>query len=158
MLLLADPATLVGDALANYEILRHSDIPIEVVTGDLAPSSPARSAFEQSLHEAGWIVYALLGTGAQGARREPLATAIDLLNEHPARKLAVDLPSGLDCDLGVVSPHTFIAEHTCTFVAPKPGFYQSGEERYTGVVHVLDIGAPRQLVERVIAGLGDSLS
>jgi NAD(P)H-hydrate epimerase len=145
VLLWADPAELAGDALANYAILAKSDVPIlQLAGGSASPDA------ERVLRGAGWIVDALLGTGAQGAPRPPLAEAIDLLNLQGARKLAVDLPSGLDCDLGVISPHTFVAEHTCTFVAPKPGFYAPGAERYTGVVHVLDIGAPRKLVDEML--------
>ncbi len=36
--------------------------------------------------------------------------------------LAVDLPSGLDCDTGQAALHTIRAAHTCTFIAPKLGF------------------------------------
>ena len=68
-------------------------------------------------------------------------------NAHPAPKIAVDVPSGLDCDTGAASRTTIRAAHTCTFVAQKPGFLIPGAEAYTGLVHVLDIGAPRKLVE-----------
>ena len=34
-----------------------------------------------------------------------LDAVIDQLNQHPARKLAIDLPSGLDCDTVAVAQH-----------------------------------------------------
>jgi NAD(P)H-hydrate epimerase len=65
--------------------------------------------------------------------------------------LAVDLPSGLDCDTGEPAPTTFRADHTCTFVASKPGFAVPAAQEYLGLVHVLDIGAPRKLLADMAA-------
>jgi NAD(P)H-hydrate epimerase len=80
-----------------------------------------------------------------------LGEVIEQLNSHPAKKMAVDLPSGLDCDTGEPATHTFRADHTCTFVAAKAGFAASAAAPYVGRIHVLDIGAPRKLVEQVLA-------
>jgi NAD(P)H-hydrate epimerase len=145
VLLWADPAELTGDAGANYNILRHTGVAIEVfgnrhdaarLTGQLAGVD--------------WIVDALLGIGARGEPRPPLDAVIDQLNAAAAKRLAVDLPSGLDCDTGEAAQHTLRAAETCTFVAMKRGFVTPGAERYTGRVHVLDIGAPRRLVDEVV--------
>ena len=38
------------------------------------------------------------------------------------------------------------ADVTATFVARKAGFDRPGTERFTGVVHVCDIGVPRRLL------------
>ena len=100
--------------------------------------------------DAAWIIDALLGTGARGEPRPPLDAVIDQLNAAPAPKLAIDLPSGLDCDTGIAARHTIRATQTCTFVAAKPGFFTPGAEQYVGRLHVLDIGAPRQVIERVL--------
>ena len=96
-----------------------------------------------------WIVDALLGTGARGEPRPPLDAVIDQLNGASAKRLAVDLPSGLDCDTGAAARHTIRAAETCTFVAMKRGFTIPGAAQYTGRIHVLDIGAPRCLVEEM---------
>jgi NAD(P)H-hydrate epimerase len=146
VLLFAEPNELSGDALANYQLLRHCEIPVQVFSppataGEIAAALPRR----------GWIVDALLGTGATGNPRPPLDQALRAMNAAPARKLAVDLPSGLDCDTGQANEPTFRAEHTCTFVAPKTGFYAAGAEAYTGVVHTIDIGVPRKLVAEILA-------
>ncbi|MFH1918848.1 MAG: NAD(P)H-hydrate epimerase [Planctomycetota bacterium] len=138
---------LSGDAAVNFQILGKTEVPIEYFP---ARHDPAR--LEAHLARASWIVDALLGTGARGEPRAPLDAVIDQLNESPAPKLAVDLPSGLDCDTGQAARHTIRAAHTCTFVAPKPGFFQPGAKQYTGTVHVLDIGAPRKLVEEMLVG------
>jgi NAD(P)H-hydrate epimerase len=96
------------------------------------------------------IVDSLLGTGATGEPRPPYDVAIARINASGKQVLAVDLPSGLDCDTGQPATHTIRAAHTCTFVAEKPGFLVPGAEEFTGEVHVLDIGAPRKLVEEII--------
>ena len=145
VLLWADPADLTGDAGANYRILLHTGVPIEMF-GDR--HDPARLA--ERLAGADWIVDALLGTGVRGEPRPPLDGVIDQLNAAAAKRLAVDLPSGLDCDTGTAAQHTIRADETCTFVAMKRGFVTPGAEQYTGRVHVLDIGAPRRLVEEVV--------
>ncbi len=145
VLVWADPAELTGDAGANFSILRNTGVPIEIF-GD--HHDAARLA--QQLAGVDWIVDALLGTGARGEPRPPLDAVIDQLNAAAAKRLAVDLPSGLDCDTGEAAQHTIRADETCTFVAMKRGFVHRGAEQFTGRVHVLDIGAPRRLIEEVL--------
>lgn len=143
-LLWADPTQLTGDAAANYGILWRSGIPVKEML------DPAHAALLASdLDGADWLVDALLGTGAHGEPRAPYDKAIDAINAAPGRKLAIDLPSGLDCDTGVAARHTIRADHTCTFVAYKPGLLVPGAERFVGEVHVVDIGVPRALIDQV---------
>jgi NAD(P)H-hydrate epimerase len=141
VLLLTGPAKLGGDAAANFLIIERSGLPI--VRADDA-------TLERELAGAGWIVDALLGTGATGEPRPPTAGAIDRVNASGRPILAVDVPSGLDCDTGRPASHTIKAAHTCTFVAAKPGFLRPEAAPYVGTLHVLDIGAPRKLVDEIL--------
>jgi len=145
VIVFCDPADLRGDAAANYAILAKCGVPIRIVTG------ADDDSWEVDLAGADWIVDALLGTGSRGQPRPPLDRVIERLNQQPARRLAVDLPSGLDCDTGQPAPTTFRADHTCTFVAAKLGFAVPAAAEYLGQVHVLDIGAPRRLLADVAA-------
>jgi len=135
---------LSGDAATNFRILEKSGMAIYDVRD-------AKNV-ETVAAETAWIVDALLGTGARGEPRAELAAVIDAINRQAAPVLAIDLPSGLDCDTGITSQHTIRAAHTCTLVAAKPGFDAPGANDYTGQVHVLDIGAPRKLLEDVMRG------
>jgi len=54
--------------------------------------------------------------------------------------LAVDIPTGLDCDLGTAPGPAIKARWTVTFVARKKGFDIEGSQEYTGDVVVVDIG------------------
>jgi NAD(P)H-hydrate epimerase len=141
----AEPAELMGDAGVNFELLHKCGVPIEIF-----PAEHDADRLAAQLRDAAWIVDALLGTGARGEPRAPLDRVIDQLNAAALPTLAVDLPSGLDCDTGVPAGHTIRAAHTCTFVAAKPGFFAPGAGQYTGQVHVLDIGVPRKLIEEVL--------
>ncbi|MCA9016756.1 MAG: NAD(P)H-hydrate epimerase [Planctomycetaceae bacterium] len=143
--LLADPEHLTGDAAINFHVASRMGIPIQP---DPDLSDP--EAFRTFLSDADWIVDALLGTGVQGAIRPPFTTAIQIINAAPGKKLAVDLPSGLDCDTGLSLGDCIIAAETATFVAEKKGFVVPESKHFTGTVHVVDIGAPRQIITELL--------
>ena len=101
----------------------------------------------RSIGKSGVLIDALLGTGFQGRVRSPTAELILAMNETPRLGLvAVDVPSGLDCDTGEPSNATVRADHTVTFVAMKRGFQVSTANPYVGTVIVADIGVPRDLI------------
>jgi len=143
ILLLADPARLSPDAAANYRIAERAGLAIR----QCRPED-----LDRELATADWVVDALLGTGARGEPRSPLAEAIEQINASRARVLAVDVPSGLDCDTGTAAARTVRAHVTCTFVATKPGFLVPGAAEFTGTVRVVDIGAPAKLVNEILSG------
>ena len=107
-------------------------------------------SLDHSLRGAVCVVDALLGTGAKGEPRSPMDEVIERLNASGTPILSVDLPSGLDADTGQPSRSTIRAAHTATFVAQKPGFFRPSAVPYVGRIHVIDIGAPPTLVERMI--------
>jgi NAD(P)H-hydrate epimerase len=147
VVLLSSPEELAGDARTNYEILARAASPLvdlsELARSDLAALT---SALDRHADGGRWIVDALFGTGAVGAPREPYRTAIQWMNAHPSRRLAVDVPSGLDCDTGVAAGDAVRADVTCTFVAAKPGLILAAAEPWVGDLHVVDIGVPPEWV------------
>lgn len=147
----SDPEGLRGEARVNWEIARRADLPVHVLD---AVEAPMRLA--EHLRDARWIVDGLLGTGARGAPRPPLDQVIRQLNAHRAKKLAIDIPSGLDCETGRLGAPTFRADHTCTFVAAKPGLVQADAASVVGQLHVVDIGVPRKLLAQFGLDLGAS--
>ncbi len=144
VLLLASPDGLRGDARQNYEILTHSDIPLV----DLSSAANLASALDAEASDAVWLVDAMLGTGAFGEPREPFRTAIEWMNRQSAIRLAIDVPSGLDCDTGQTDGCCVRADHTCTFVTSKVGFAKPAAAEYVGKLHVVSIGVlPRLIAE-----------
>ncbi len=155
LLLAASPRDLTGDAAVNFRIAERSGIPIADLSAAKLPAWEA--ALAEGLAADGEpptevvLVDALLGTGAQGPPRGPIATAIAAINAARAasprtRVVAIDLPSGLDCDTGAAAGECVRADATVTFVARKRGFDAPQVGGFTGAVHVVDIGAPRKLL------------
>jgi NAD(P)H-hydrate epimerase len=145
VLLFAEPAELRGDAKINFDIIARSRIPLRVFA-----TVPQVEEIAREFAAADWIVDALFGTGLTGPVRPPFDEIITAINESGTRVLAVDIPSGLDCDTGSPLGPTIKANHTATFVALKTGFLQSTARAWIGQVHVVDIGVPRLLYDRNI--------
>jgi NAD(P)H-hydrate epimerase len=95
------------------------------------------------------VVDALVGSGQQGALRAPLDMVVNDVAASGVKVLAVDLPSGLDCDTGEPLGVTVRASHTATIVAAKVGFSQPSAKPYVGEVHVVDMGMPWKAWESV---------
>ena len=148
VLMSCHPDTLSGDAATNYRILARTDVPIQIMSGDTWPDH----VVVREAETASWVVDAFLGTGATGAPRPPLDRILRHFNALAAKRLAIDVPSGVDCDTGEVADGAFRADHTCTLVAAKPGLLAESAKAHVGQLHVLDIGAPRKLIDEVAAG------
>lgn len=147
LVLACDPAEFRGDAAIAWRIVQAAGIPLQVL------ATGSRESWARSFVGADWIVDALLGTGAMGAPRGAIATAIEAVNEVAAgtraNVLAVDLPSGLDCDTGHAAGACVRADLTATFVARKAGFEVPAAGEWLGEVRVLDIGAPAACIRRM---------
>ena len=86
------------------------------------------------------IVDGILGTGISGKIREPYSSAIDLINQSHAFKVAVDVPSGLDPDTGLANDKCVKADITITFHKMKIGMAKGQD--MCGKIIVEKIGIP----------------
>jgi NAD(P)H-hydrate epimerase len=108
------------------------------------------------MHGAQVVVDALLGTGAQlpvkGKLQQLLDQAGRVLRERSPRPwmVAVDCPSGLDCDTGEVDPATLAADLTVTLAAAKHGQFRFPAADYVGELQVASIGLPADLPEMAV--------
>jgi NAD(P)H-hydrate epimerase len=134
--LTVDPAAYRGDALTNWRIVQAMELPVQTYDAGL----PGGGSL---------IIDAIFGTGLAQPPRDPFAQIARDVNSCGAVVLAVDLPSGLDCDTGVpLGSECIRAARTVTFVAEKAGFANPAARIYTGEVVVGDIGCPRQIVQQ----------
>ncbi len=143
VLLFVPAEELVGDAAINYQIIARAGLPLKI----LSDRSLVEKILRSELASADWIVDALFGTGLSGPVRPPFDQVITAINLCPAQVMAVDIPSGLDCDTGKPLGPVVRAHHTATFVALKKGFANPEARPWLGQVHVVDIGVPRKLIE-----------
>ncbi len=147
IMLVGDADHMTADAATHHAIAEAMGIAIRSLAGidDIG-------AFVTScLTTDDIVIDALLGTGFRGAVRDPQASVIAALNATSVyATIAVDVPSGLDCDSGEVGNVAIRADATITFVAAKTGFSRNQGPAQVGEVHVVDIGAPPTLIDEVL--------
>jgi hydroxyethylthiazole kinase-like uncharacterized protein yjeF len=87
------------------------------------------------------VVDAIFGTGFRGPVRDVPAAALAAMNAAGGRKIAVDIPSGLDADSGRAAGVVFRAEVTATMGARKLGLVVDASAP-VGRIEIVDLGAP----------------
>lgn len=100
------------------------------------------------------IVDAMLGTGIKGKIKEPISSAIDIINKSNGIKIAVDVPSGLDPLTGKVPDKSVESDITITFHKIKSGL-KKAKIQFVGNIVSYDIGIPREA--ETFLGKGDLL-
>lgn len=140
VVLVGSPEKLYGDALTAYRMLQSVQAPALDLYAK--PEAQVRGELDRAGGGHPVLVDALLGTGATGDPRPPYDQVILWMNDQDATRIALDVPTGLDCDTGVAGEPTFCADHTCTFYASKQGYQRAPAARYVGAVHVVSIGIP----------------
>ena len=138
VVILTPAEEFTGDARTNFQIIERLGLRI----ADLSQATELVASLDKLAQGCDWLVDAMLGTGAVGEPCEPYRTAIEWLNQQSISKLAVDLPSGLDCDTGQPSATTVRADVTCTFHALKVGFAAREAQEFLGDLNVVSIGLP----------------
>ncbi|HEU5417223.1 MAG TPA: NAD(P)H-hydrate dehydratase [Streptosporangiaceae bacterium] len=96
-----------------------------------------------ALGRADLIIDGLLGIGGRGGLREPaagLAAHTEAARRDGAIVVAVDLPSGVDADTGVVAGPAIRADVTVTFGTWKPGLLIDPGASHAGAAELIDIG------------------
>lgn len=93
----------------------------------------------------------VLGTGIKLPLKEDVAellaavnSVLEIIDESPF-VIAVDCPSGVDCDTGEAADESIPADMTVTMAAVKQGLLKLPAFEYVGELHVVDIGLPDDL-------------
>jgi NAD(P)H-hydrate epimerase len=131
----------------------------------VAPTPELLLQLRPRLSPATLVVDALLGTGASGPLREPISTAVDLVNairtharaaSRPCSVLAVDAPTRIDLTDGSRSDPVVAADITVTFHRAKAGFaLDPDSRRLAGRYFVAPIGIPLEAEEGVVPPDGE---
>jgi NAD(P)H-hydrate epimerase len=126
-----------GDARINLEILKRIGCIIE----NLDPAEPdAGRKVDLFVNGAGMIVDCLFGTGLDRFLSDSYKALIEKINSQKTPILAVDVPSGLDCNTGRPLGAAVKADYTVTFIALKKGFTVPQAADYTGDIYIASIG------------------
>ena len=126
----------------------------------VAPSPDLLLVLRPRLSPATLLVDALLGSGASGPLREPISTAVDLLNairthalaaSRACSVLAVDTPTRIDMTNGSRSDPVVEADLTVSFHRAKAGFALDREaRRLAGRYFVAPIGIPLEAENGIV--------
>ena len=126
---LVDPETLTGDARRAYT--------------DFAAAGCALAPWGGALDaDADLLVDALLGSGLERDVGGAFAAAVDAMNAHAARVVALDVPTGIGGDTGAVMGVAVRADATVTFVGLKTGLFLDAGPSHTGVLRFDDLAIP----------------
>ena len=87
-----------------------------------------------------WIIDAVFGTGFVGLLPDNIADTMELVNKAEAYRIALDVPTGLNCDSGELAKNTFKADLTYTFAAYKPAHCMDNSKTRCGEIICIDIG------------------
>ncbi len=142
VVIVGQESRIAGDARTNLEIIKRMGLGPKQLSQD----QRGLDQLADELHKADLIIDAIFGTGLSGAVCGFYKDVIEQINASSTPVLAVDIPSGLDCDTGQPLGLAIRAQNTVTFVAKKIGFNIPAAKAYTGQVFVVDIGAPRELI------------
>ena len=135
-----------GDGRVAARLLAEDGHQVELIDGT-EPFDPER------LNGSAAVVDALLGTGFEGAPREPVASAIAAINEQDAPVVACDVPSGVNASTGEIEAEAVRAVATATFHGSKVGLHVEPGKGHAGRVEVVEIGIPRGAPAPAAAGL-----
>ena len=146
VLLTAKPEKLSGDVLRAYQayinakkaeneliIFDHKTADVETVKN-----------FQGKL-----IIDALFGIGFKGRLPNSLLTLVTSINQHMAKVISVDVPSGLCATTGVVDNTAIIANSTVTFIAIKTGLVTGQAINHVGQVYFADLALGKIFTEQV---------
>jgi len=148
--LLANPSKIkTKETHANWVALECMDLDLSPLKIKIIEDSSYLGKIDAEI-----IVDAILGTGIKGKLKEPVSSAIDIINEAKGTKVAIDVPSGLDPLTGDVHDKAMMADITITLHKKKIGL-KKADPRYPGKLVVCDIGIPREV--EIIVGPGDLL-
>ncbi|MGH3120803.1 MAG: NAD(P)H-hydrate epimerase, partial [Streptosporangiaceae bacterium] len=135
---LASRGAAVLAVTAGSRVHEHGAVALRAAGGHLASADD--DAVPAAIAAANLILDGLLGIGGRGGLREPQASLAGLAARSPAVVVAVDLPSGVDADTGVVEGPAIQADVTVTFGTLKPGLLIDPGAGHAGVVELIDIG------------------
>ena len=123
-----------GDANIARELACDAGVNVQLWDGQ----SPASGAV---------VVDALLGTGFSGPLRGQYRHAIEAINAAGCPVLAIDAPSGLNCDTGTHEGLAIKASLTLSFIAWKQGLFTGLASQHCGALRLDGLGIETRIFE-----------
>jgi len=132
-----------GDCRFNYQVLKK----LSSTNKKLSIKKYSSLSSLNSLKQCKIICDALLGSGSQGALREPYLSIVNYLNKLKSLKVAIDIPTGLNADTGFAET-AFSADFTVTLGQLKKGLFFNDGYLFSSEVEKGGIGIPDSFYDK----------
>jgi hydroxyethylthiazole kinase-like uncharacterized protein yjeF len=132
------PGNPTADYTINLDRAKQNKVPVCIIVDE--------SSFDDSVFNGcDILIDAIFGSGLSRPPEGIHARVIELMNRADAKRIAVDIPSGLSADRP--SDGSIVrADVTITFQVPKLSFFLPSYFQYTGDWLVVDIGLSKDFV------------
>ena len=118
----------------------------------LEPDAPLTRRLE-AIRKSDVLIDAIFGTGFSGELPAACKELAEAVNNCRAIKVALDVPSGIDCDTGFSDRDTLRADYTYTFAALKPAHVLKASVPLCGKIELIDIGIPTADIAAIPDGI-----
>ncbi len=144
-----------GDAFAIASIMKNKGISVDLIAvGDLSRQSKEAREYRESWEQQGgvtqtWqgdcppcdlVLDGLLGIGLDRQLDENWISMIEKINSLKTVRVSIDIPSGLNADIGKAMPVAIMAHLTVTFIGRKIGCYIADGADYCGEIAYEKLG------------------
>lgn len=113
----------------SYRLIKNKEVDLEILKAQIQRSDA--------------VIDAILGIGLTRDVEGIFADTINTINEYSKYTVSLDIPSGLECDNGIVMGTCIKANRTITFYKTKNALVN--ESQYSGKVDVVPISIPYDL-------------
>ncbi len=149
-----------GFVLANLLLKKHCKVSVSIIGDQSKISGDAKLAFDQmsketelvrhaDFNEYDLIVDAIFGAGLTRDIEGRHAEIIEAINAAKTPVLAVDLPSGVNGQSGVISGCAIKADVTATFFRFKPGHFLYPGRQLCGEIFLGQIGIKEDVLTEI---------
>lgn len=123
---------------ANLEIIKNIGLAYRIIKNEVGVE-----ILKNQILRSDAVIDAIFGIGLTRDVSGIFADVIDIINENSKKTISLDIPSGLECDNGIVMGRCIKAHRTITFYKNKNALIN--EPQYCGKVDVISISIPYNL-------------
>lgn len=134
-IILASGKPAADDAVIMYEKIKD----MEIIDFQKQETQAAKI-----IDHADLLIDSIVGFGFHGAAKPELAKLLTLMNRAPAKIAAIDLPTGLDCDSGIIAGESIHADLTVAISTLKPAHVTHPAAAFCGTVQTVSIEMPEE--------------
>lgn len=134
-----------GDKRVLRNMVASSDLVIDALFG-IGVRLPLRDEAAKVLRAVNQAIHERRRTRPESVLLNPAKTG-QIPRPSRLAVLAIDCPSGLDCDSGEIDKNAIRADETITFIAVKPGLLLFPGAEYAGDLTIADAGVPADFKE-----------